>query len=645
MASHKYEALSKELEEVRYQATNQRGHSDKKIRALQEENRSLREDVEEAQREASSLDRQYKYQLQEIESKHDTLETTVKDLRTDLENKSSVLRITQERLSQREGEVGHLESEVLRLKAQTGDTETLAVIKRELSDQVTHIRKLEGTNREQIAELRHFRRIHKAVEIVEEEKRMLESKLGLMDDLQHELREAQLRRQILEDERKTWTSYLENEGGLAGDVELNSPEGLVRALMQQRVENAALVERMGRIQPELSEKDELIKSLEDERNAFKAEMEKVRAKFGADNRSARLERQRALAVKEVEFLREQLKTFDVEEKVDEQNLKRIEELVSLVDEYRAEVKQLNENISTKEENPQTQDLQPSKRPRDDEPDERLGQLSRKNRKLQDTLSSLQQSYSLLESDHAAATVQLTSLQKSAQSRILTLRDNPTAAVEAIKMSSLASLRAENAALLSQLENPTRKPATETVPVSTLENARAEYQALQAVVADRDKTILRIKQVYTKVASELRAAVANLLGWDMSPMANNRIRMSSMLHPGRRSKSKSKSSNKGGDVQTHHHDDDDDHDDDEHANSLIFDGALGQFQISGGPDGEFGREIRSLVQFWVNERGSIPLFLAAATMEFYDQTTKAARALNVAPGPGAGQGVGIGPSGR
>ena len=204
VASHKYEALSKELEEVRNQATNQRSHSDKKLRALQEENRSLQEDVEEAQREASSLDRRYKYQLQEIESKHATLETTVKDLGADLENKSSVLRITQERLSQRETEVGHLESEVLRLKAQTGDTETLAVIKRELSDQVTHIRKLEGTNREQTAELRHYRRIHKAVEIVEEEKRVLESKRGLMEDLQHELREEQLRRQILEDEKKTW---------------------------------------------------------------------------------------------------------------------------------------------------------------------------------------------------------------------------------------------------------------------------------------------------------------------------------------------------------------------------------------------------------------------------------------------------------
>jgi mitotic spindle assembly checkpoint protein MAD1 len=558
--------------------------------------------------------------LQEIETKHATLQRTVNDLRADLENKSTILHTTQERLSKRETEVGHLESEVLRLKAQTGDAETLAIIKRELSDQVTHIRKLEGTNRDQSAELRHYRRVHKAVEIVEEEKRALQSKLDHMEDLQHELREAQLQRQILEDERRSWASYLQNEDGSTDGVEFDSPEALVRALMEQRVENASLVERLGGIQPQISEKDELIKSLEEERDAFKAEMEKLRAKAGADNRCSRLERQRVLAVKEVEFLREQLKTFDVEDKVDEQNFKRIEELESLIDQYRAEVKQLNDKLSTMEENPQTRDLQPAKRPREDESDERLGQLSRKNRKLQDTLSNLQQSYSVLQSEHAAAMVQLTSLQKSAKTRILALRDNPTAAVEAIKMSSLASLRAENAVLMAQLENPARVPPAEVVPISTLHNARAEYQALQAVVADRDKTILRIKQVYTKVASELRAAVANLLGWEMSPMSNNRIRMTSMLHPGRRTKSSK------GDQRAHHGDDDDDDD----ANSLIFDGALGQFQISGGPDGEFGREIRGLVQFWVNERGSIPLFLAAATMEFYDQSTKAARALNVNP---------------
>lgn len=613
IASRKYETLSRELEQARDQAKKQKKTLEKEVRALQDQNRSLQEDADERQDELSSLDRQYKHQLQEIDAKHNALQRTVNDLRTDLENKSTVLQSTQERLSERETEAGQLESEVLRLKAQTGDTETLAVIKRELSDQVAHIRKLESTNREQSGELRHYKRIHKAVELVEEEKLLLENKLRLMVDLRSDLREAQLQRQILEDERQSWASYIQNTDG---DIEFDSPEALARALVQQRVENVSLVERLGKIQPELSEKDEIIKNLENEQDSIKAEIEKVRAAGGGgDGRlKARLERQRALAVKEVEYLRDQLKTYNDEEQnlssethFDEQKAKQIQHLESLVDQYRAELQRLHDDL-TKRENDHIPSNSPSlKRPREEEPDERLGQLSRKIRTLQDELLALQNKYALLEKDHAASLVQLTSLQKSSKTRILSLRENPTSTAETIKLSTLTSLRAENAALLAQLEEPSRPPV-EVVPISTLENARAEYQALQTVIADREKQMLRNKQVYTKVAAELREAVANLLGWEITPMSSGRMRVKSLFNPGNNTRSD---------------------DEGQGENSLIFDGDSGQFKVGTGPDSEFAREIRPLIQFWVEERKTIPLFLAAATMEFYDKTTKAARALSVA----------------
>lgn len=614
MASQKYEALCHELEEVRDQATNQQQDLEKKLRVLQEQNRSLKEDVDEGQTELSSIDRQYKHQLQEIETKHIALQRTLNDIRTDLENKSSVLQSAQERLSQRDTEKGQLESEILRLKAQTGDTETLAVIKRELSDQVAHIRKLEFTNREQSGELRHYKRIHKAVELVEEEKLMLENKLRLMDDLRNDLREAQLQRQILEDERQSWTSYLQNEGEAMGQIEFDSPEALARALVQLRVENVSLVERLGQLKPELSEKDEIIKNLENEHITVKAEIEKLRTS-GDGRVKARLERQRALAIKEVEYLRDQLKTYNDEEQnlssenhFDEQKAKQIQDLESLVDQYRAELKNLNNELTKRENDFTLPNSSSLKRSREDEPEEQSGQLSRKIRKLQDELSALQNKYAILEKDHSAALVQLTSLQKSSKTRILSLRNNPTSTVEAIKTSTLNTLRAENAALLAQLEDPSRSPPLEVVPISTLDNARAEYQALQAVVADREKQMLRNKQVYTKVASELREAVANLLGWEITPMSSGRMRVKSLFNPG-------DNPNSDGEGQS--------------ENSLIFDGDTGQFKVSTGPGSEFAREIRPLIQFWVEDRKTIPLFLAAATMEFYDKTTKAARALGVA----------------
>lgn len=612
------------MKETKDQAINQQLDLEKKLRTLQEQNGSLKEDVDDGQAELSSLDRQYKYQLQEIESKRVTLQNTLNDLRDDLENKSSTLQTTQERLSQRESEIGRLESEVLRLKAQTGDVETLAVIKRELSETVAHIRKLESTNRDQSGELRHYRRIHKAVEVVEEEKRVLENKLSLMEDLRRDLREAQLQRQILEDERQSWTSYLQNEGGGSAGDEFDSPEALARALVQQRLENVSLVERLGAIQPELLEKDEIIKSLEDERNSARSELETLRANVGggSDSRTkTRLERQRALAVKEVDYLREQLRTFDAEEitynsgnHFDEEKSKRIQSLEELVDQYRSELQSLNQALSTHEENNKTPSSPPSlKRPfPSDSPDERVGQLSRKNRKLADSLSALQHTHSLLQSDHSAITAQLAALKATSQTRVLCLRENPTAEVEAIKVSTLSTLREENKALLARLEHPSNGTSpVQSVPLASLASARQEIQALEAVVQDKDKSMRRHMEAWSKTGLSLRLAVASLLGWQMDPTPGGKYRLTSIFTPSPTVDDDSSGSDEGAGGRGT---DEKDH--------LMFDGEGGKMTISGGAGGAFARDMGPLVAEWVDGRGSIPAFMAALTLEFYERSVAA-----------------------
>ena len=604
--ARKYESLARELKETQDQAINQEQDLEKKLRTIQNHNRSLQDEADEARTELSSLDRQHGHQFREIESKHLTLQKTLDDLRTDLESKSTALQTAQDRLLQRETEVGRLESDVLRLKAQTGDAETLGLIKKELSEQVAHIKKLESTNREQTAELKHFRRMHKAVEIVEEEKRLLEVKVRVMDDLRKEVREAQLQRQILEDERKSWTSYLQNEGGIGGEVEFESPEDLARALVKERLEKASLVIRIGAVQPEVLEKEEIIKSMEAEKTRLQMELDKLRVSGGSgDGRlRSRLERQRALAVKEVDYLREQLRTFDSEEttylpenKFDEQKQKRIQDLESVVDQYRIELQILNDELSKQEDHPPMAEMHGLKRAREEaeEPDDRLGQLSRKNRKLQDDLSALQQSYALLQKELSASQTQLTSLQQSSRTRILSLRSNPTADAEAIKLSTLTSLRAENKALLAQLEGAPH--AAKVVPISTLENVWTEVRDMESMVAEKEKSRLRLRQIYAMKSLEFREAIASILGWSINVMPNGRFRMSSIFNPGEH-----------------------DEEDGGGSNALIFDGETGTMKISGGPTSEFAQEIQHLIAYWVKEKGSIPAFLAACTLEFVEKTS-------------------------
>lgn len=605
ITSRKYGALAKELQELQDNAMNQKNDLERKLRNLEEQNQSLREDVDEGKMELSSIDRQYTRQLQEVETKHSALLDTLGKLRDDLSNKSAELTTTQQRLSQRENEVGSLESEVLRLKAQTGDADTLAVIKRELSEQVTHIKKLESTNRNQAMELKQFRRTHKAVELVEEEKRVLERKLRAIDDLRTELGEAQLQRQILEDERKAWTSYLQSEGSINGGLEFDSPEALARAVVQERIENASLLGKLGAVEPELLEKDELIKGLEADLSRLQGEVEKLRTGGGSrDSRiRTRLERQRALAVKEVEYLRAQLKTFDTEETTyqpehlfDEQKTKQVQELEALVDEYRKELQTLHEELAKQGDGPVVPEGAGTKRPREDEADDRLGQLSRKNRKLQDEIARLQQTSALLQKELQVSKTQLTSLQQTSRTRILELRSNPTTDHEAVKLSTLDTLRAENKALLAKLEGQSYN--IDTVPVSTLHSVRLEIHDLERTVASKEKLMKRMKEIWSAKFLEFREAVFSILGWQMEFMPNGKFRVTSMYYP----------AEEEGDG----------------SNSLIFDGETGSFNTSGGPDSRFGMEIRGLVDFWVMQKKEIPCFLAAMSLEFYDRTTKAAR---------------------
>ena len=602
--SHKYDSLKRELKDCQDQAINQQNTLEKRLRSTQEECRAAKEEFEEVQTEFEGLSRQHKHQLQEIESKHTTLQKTLRDLRDDLANKDSTLHTTQERLSQRETETGQLESEILRLKAQTGDADTLAVIKRELSEQVSHIRKLESTNREQNAELKHFRRVHKAVEVVEEEKRALENRVSLMGEIERNLREAQIQRQILEDERRSWTSYLESEGG-TGRVEFDTPEDVARALVRGRVENASLLQKIGAVQPELLEKDEIIKSLEEERSKVYSEMEKLRSSGGgsSDSRAkTRLERQRALAVKEVDLLREQLRTFDSEEQTyhsenqfDTVKSQRIADLEALVDQHRTEIQTLNTELSTLENRTPAAPQSALKRPREEDGDDhQLGQLSRKNRKLQDALSSLQSTYALLQTEHTALKSQLSSLQQSAKTRILSLRSNPSDNFEATKLSALSTLRQENKDLLAQLE--TRNDGatgTKLVPQSTLENLRLEMQDLEQQVRDKEKRMLRLKEIFGKKSLEFREAVFSLLGWKTDFRPNGKVALS--LNTG----------DDGGEGE---------------EECIIFDGENGTMKIAGGPDSAFAVKIRPLIRQWVEGRRYIPGLMAGIIMSKVEDGT-------------------------
>lgn len=621
------------MKEAQDQALNDKVGLERKIRGLQDEKQTIEEEFNDTQAQLADQERHFKYQINELETVRASLQKTIEELQNDLHATRSSQQTTQEKLSEREGDVANLESENIRLKAEGSDAEALAVLKRELSDQVNHIRELESTNRDQNAELRHLRKVQRNVEVVEEQKRSLENQLQLMKGLEAELGTLQIQKQILEDERQSWTSLLQENDQPAG---FDSPEAVVKSLVQERIEKATLVDKLGTVDMQFLEKDEAIKALENEKTRLRQEVENLRAAGGAPGGApaaaearvrSRLERQRALAVKEVEYLRAQLKTFDTEEETmnaeqsqfDAQKSAQIAELEKIVDVYRGELQKAHEELS-KREALQQEEVQPrgTKRPLSpadsDAESERLAVLTRKNRKLQESLSKSEQATTLVRKELDAAKSQIKSLKSKSRTRVLELQDNPTAKCEKIKMSTLRTLRSENQALLAQLRGD--HAGVKVVPVSTLDSLKLEMQDMERVVADKEKRMRRLKEIWTAKSSEFREAVASLLGYKLDFLPNGRVRVTSMFHLSaayRHGDSDAASDSRGPGSMG-----------DGEENSIVFDGENGTMKISGGPNSLFAMEIKHLIKFWVEERKDIPCFLAAMTLDFYDKTTRAMR---------------------
>ncbi|POR36601.1 Spindle assembly checkpoint component mad1 [Tolypocladium paradoxum] len=603
------EAIRREMEELKEAAETEQKASERKARHAQDEARLLQEqldDLSTAKEEAARIaDKKITDKRMQITA----CQNSIQELEQESQAKEQALLQAQAQMGDRDSQIARLEADVLRLKAQSGDAETMQIIKKELTEQVQHIRALEATNRDQLSQLKRLRSLNKAVEIVEEEKRTLQRRLESTETLEAELAEARLQRQRLQDERLAWASYLKHSSQ-TGDDEFDSPEAMARALVQERLTTASYVEQLGALRAEMTLQENTVRNLKDERTQLKDQVETAKATAGAasaDKARMRLDRQRALALKEVEYLRAQLRAIDDEdhtmqtEQYDEARAVRIQELEKLVDEYKREVQSLHAELSSVEPSTgtPTQLVAGTKRshPEDDDAQEQYGQLSRKNRKLQDELTGLQTKVALLEKDLSSSREQLSAAKEQNQTRVLSLRSNPTSDYEAIKRSTLDALQKENKDLLSTLRSKHRDSSVPVIPTSVLGAMEREIAAANAETASAQKSARRLKEVWGSKSQEFKEAIFSTLGWTVTFIPNGKMRVESTFFPS----------------QT-----------DEHENSIVFDGERGTMKVGGGPKSAFARRIGDQIGFWVREKGCIPGFLAALTLEFYEEHTKASR---------------------
>ena len=196
-------------------------------------------------------------------------------------------------------------------------------------------------------------------------------------------------------------------------------------------------------------------------------------------------------------------------------------------------------------------------------------------------------------------------------RVLSLCENPAQNWADLRQAALDRLKSENTALLQRLSTlgPTStdvKPATVTqggsteaevqqeqlVPRASWAAVCEEKAQLEAELKQRDKRMLRLRQVFAAKTAEFREALSAILGVKLAFYDNGQVRVTSQYDLGA---------------------------------AFVFqpapkDGAGGggaRMQLvaqgEGGP-----QELPQLMRNWVEMEQSIPCFLASVTLECYDK---------------------------
>ena len=287
---------------------------------------------------------------------------------------------------------------------------------------------------------------------------------------------------------------------------------------------------------------------------------------------------------------------------DSQKTKQVAELESLIETYRNENEALLAEFSNREKEKESHISPPdslkrahstmvSSGPSVEEAAEWLGQLTRRARHYQEEVTKLKKSEAVLRKELKAALSRISSLEDctAARQRILELKDNPTARTEAIKLSQIRTLQAENAALMAQVHGRIGEVGR-VVPASSLDAANHQLDELRQQVAEKEKRMARLKQIWAQKSVEWRQAVHSIVGILFDFMPNGRVRVSCR--------------------EWYSYDGRSDDGELTEEPGITFDGEQGTMKIS--PEG-FSQSIGPLVRDWVEVRGNIPGLIAALNM--------------------------------
>lgn len=320
----------------------------------------------------------------------------------------------------------------------------------------------------------------------------------------------------------------------------------------------------------------------------------------------KLERQKQLNVREIEYLRQLLKELD------ELNQKQIKEntdtkataeylsnLEKLVDDYRNEINSLQKQVQTNSNVNENENRNiGDKRPRLIENDYKSAELRTQLKDLKNENLQLLSKVKELETSKEDLTNTIDNLNglnnKKNELHILQLRTNPAAKDQIIKQQELDVLKRENNDLISTYIE--KEGASDVVPKSVFERQEFDKQSLQEKIDQLSKRNKRLKEIYSQKSRDILTIISKYFGYviEFLPSPINPNDISSRI------KLISKYMNNG----------------DKNNAYIIID--IDSKKLKAFGNYEFKTLCEDLVANWIDDKGQVPCLLSALNLKIYEK---------------------------
>ncbi|PCH42740.1 hypothetical protein WOLCODRAFT_138047 [Wolfiporia cocos MD-104 SS10] len=466
-----------------------------------------------------------------------------------------------------------------------------AIVRTELAKQAEHMRALEARNAKMAAELRARRERDASVDVLREQNRELQRRAQAADDLREHAARLEAEVQTLTRERDRWAA---EEPGPS--TPSKTPVAVTQTLSKLRLEHQQLLEEHGATAALLRQRDNELKSAEQQIDELQDELENVTTELDALRaKVARSDRSAALMEREVAFLKDMVASLTAEEAsqndrhVDDLAAQQIQQLDALVAEYKATVQGLRDELDTLSND--TSFVQHVRPLQDDLAAERAARadaeqaLASAQEAAESKIDALEQALFDLRGEIGAGQ------HVPPGVRVLSLAENPAKEWFDRSDAAMARLRGENAALLARLKQLEASGARaagggeDLVPRASLDVAEQEKAALAEELKDKEKRMLRLRQVFNNKSAEFREAVEEILGVKLAFYASGDIRVTPQYDLSAQFVFKRQGN--------------------EARMQLVKQGA-------GGPE-----DLPHLIRYWIGEEQCIPGFIASVILESYE----------------------------